>query len=87
MDTREKIRQFILATFYVPDPGRLADDTSLLGTGIVDSGGMLDVIEHVESDHGVAVEEREVSPENFDTIARIADFVARKKGAGAAGPG
>lgn len=81
MDTRERIRSFILTNFYVPDPSELADDTSLIGTGIVDSTGMLEVIEHVESEHGVLVGEREVVPDNFDTVARIVAYVRRKSGA------
>lgn len=81
-DTRQKIRSFILASFYVPDPERLTDDTSLLGTGIVDSTGMLEVIEHVEAEHGVEVGERDVVPENFDTVARIADYVSRRSAGG-----
>lgn len=80
MDTRERIRTFILGNFYVPDPTQLADDTSLVGTGIVDSTGILEVIEHVEAEHGVVVGEREVVPDNFDTVARIVDYVRRKTG-------
>lgn len=80
MDTRERIRSFILTNFYVPDPAELGDDTSLIGTGIVDSTGMLEVIEHVESEHGVRVGDREVVPDNFDTVARIVDYVRRKSG-------
>ena len=78
MATRDRVRAFILGNFYVSDPARLGDDVSLLGTGIVDSTGMLEVIEFVESELGVAVGERDVVPENFDTIARIADYVQRR---------
>jgi acyl carrier protein len=80
MATRDRVRAFILGNFYVPDPGRLGDDVSLLGTGIVDSTGMLEVIEFVEGELGVTVGERDVVPENFDTIARIADYVQRRTG-------
>lgn len=81
MSTRDKIRNFILASFYVPDPDRLDDEVSLLGTGIVDSTGMLELIEFVETDIGVQVGEREVVPDNFDTLGRITHYVERKTAA------
>jgi acyl carrier protein len=77
--TRDRIRRFILDNFYVPDPGRLGDDVSLIGTGIVDSTGMLEIIELVEGEMGVEVGDRDILPDNFDTIGRITAYVERKR--------
>lgn len=81
MDTKARVRAFILGNFYVPDPAHLRDDMSLVDTGLVDSTGMLEIIEFIETDLGVLVGEREVVPDNFDNVERIAAYVERKAAA------
>jgi acyl carrier protein len=80
------VRQFIVREFRVNDPARLADDTLLMEEGIVDSVGMLAVIMFLESEFGIEVDNLEIMPENLESIARIASFVAGKQhAAGRAG--
>jgi acyl carrier protein len=79
MTTQERVRQFVVETFYLSDPAALSDDTSLIDTGIVDSTGMLDVILFIEEAFGISVSDRETIPENLESIARIAAFVDRKR--------
>lgn len=77
---KEQVRQFVITNFYVADPAALQDSESLLDSGIVDSTGVLEVIGFLEETFGIKVEDREMLPENLDSIERIAAFVARKKG-------
>ena len=83
MNVQEKVRQFIIENFYVNDAATLADDASLIAAGIVDSTGMLEVITFLESQYGITIEDTEMTPENLETIGRIAGFVARKQTAAA----
>lgn len=76
--TIEKVRGFVLENFYVSDPAELTDDASLIETGIVDSMGYLDVILFLETEFGIAIGDLETSPQNLETIARIAAFIERK---------
>ena len=78
MSTHERVKTFITTNFYVPEPASLRDDASLLDQGIVDSTGVLEIVQFLESDFGVKVEDTEIVPENVDTIARLAAFIARK---------
>jgi acyl carrier protein len=78
MNTRERVRRFILDNFYVSDPTELTDDLSLIDSGLVDSTGMMDVILFIETEFGIHVEDRETIPENLESISRIADFVERR---------
>ena len=80
MDTLGRVRAFVTANFYVADAAALSNDASLLDQGIVDSTGVLEVIAFLESEFGVKIEDAEIVPENLDSIARIAAFVAQKKG-------
>ena len=75
---QNRVKQFIVANFYVPDPTRLEDDTSLIDEAYVDSTGMLEVIAFLEAEFAICVADTEMTPENLETIGRIAGFVARK---------
>ncbi len=80
VNEKGRIRRFITTNFYVADPDLLGDQASLLDEGVVDSTGVLEVIGFLESEFGLEVEDAEITPENFDSIARIAAFVDRKRG-------
>ncbi|TLN27759.1 acyl carrier protein [bacterium] len=55
------------------------DDTSFLENGIVDSMNVLELVMFVEQKFGVKVQDSEIVPDNFDSVARLADFVRRKQ--------
>ena len=75
-----EIRRFIAAKFLFGDDTKLAADDSLLEAGIVDSTGILELINHIEEKYGIKVADDELVPENLDTIASIAAFLGRKIG-------
>lgn len=81
MGVQERVRRFIIENFYVPDPASLGDEASLLELAIVDSTGVLEIVAFLESEFGVTVEDADLTPENLETIGRIARFVARKQSA------
>jgi len=78
MEHAQKLRQFITTNFYVAEPATLKDDQSLLESGVVDSTGVLEIVQFLESDFGVKVEDTEIVPENVDTISRLSAFIMRK---------
>jgi acyl carrier protein len=79
MNVDQRVKQFIVENFYVADPAALLGDTSLVSGGYVDSTGMLEVVGFLETEFSIRVRDEELTPENFDTIDRIAAFVARKR--------
>jgi acyl carrier protein len=80
VEIHNKVRQFIVSNFYVADPSVLKDEQSLLDAGIVDSTGVLEVINTIESEFGLTVDDAEMVPENLDAVANIARFVTKKLG-------
>lgn len=82
---QEQVRTFVMESFYVSDPSDLTDDISLIDSGIVDSTGMMDIILFLEGAYDVHVADEETTPENLETLDRIASFVARKRLAATAG--
>ena len=73
------IRQFIMAHFPLArKQSIIEDDSPLLESGIVDSLGVLDLINFIEEAFQLTVSEEDLLPENFETIARMAGFVQGK---------
>ena len=76
---REKIHSFIQSNFIFDDKKVLKDDESLLGTGVIDSTGVLELISYLEKEFSVRFEDNELVGENFDSVAKIITFLERKK--------
>lgn len=75
------IRSFIVENFLFGDTTQdLGDDLSLIEAGIVDSTGILELVGHVENTYGITVADADIVPANFDSIGRIAAFVAARAG-------
>ena len=78
-----QIREFILEKFPLARKQHLKDTDALLETGILDSLGVLDLVSFIEQKFSIGMTDEELMPENFQTIERIAAFVATKKNSGA----
>jgi len=76
------IRRFIAKNLLSSnDELTCPDDASLLDEGIIDSLGVVELIEFLENQFAIKVKQQEVRPENFDSVARLAAFVRRKTSA------
>lgn len=84
MSVRGDIRDFVMHAFYAPL--RLRDEASLLGEKIIDPTGVLELVAYVEESYAIEVDAQEMGPENFGSIAAIAEYVERKLGEADAGP-
>lgn len=84
MDVASRIKEFVVSNFYVSDPAELTPSTELVGSGLIDSTGMLEVVSFLETEFGIKIRDEEMLPENLGSIGQIAAFVGRKRAAGAA---
>lgn len=76
---RATIADFIVENFLFGDVSRLPEDqVSLLESGIIDSTGILELIEFVEGAFGIQVDESETTPENLGSIASLTAYVDAK---------
>jgi acyl carrier protein len=79
-DAQQRILAFILENYlFTNDVSAVALDDSLLGRGIVNSTGILEIIMFVEEQFGLKVDDREMIPDNFDSVNKIAAFVQSKR--------
>jgi acyl carrier protein len=76
MLVRDRLRQFIRDTFYVED---FADEDSFLANGIIDSLGVMQLVTFLEAEFGLRVDDADLLPENFDSVARLAAYVERRR--------
>jgi acyl carrier protein len=74
-----EIRQFILKKFPLARKQQLQNSDALLESGMLDSQGVLEVVTFVEETFSIIVADEDLVPENFQTIERIAAFVASSK--------
>lgn len=78
MAIADELHSFIKKNFYAADKLDIAADDSLLDKGIIDSTGVLELVEHLEKQYKVRVEDSEMVPENLDSIAAIVRFLEGK---------
>jgi acyl carrier protein len=77
---RESIRRFIETSFlFRADRQGLGDDESLLGAGLIDSTGILELVSYLEAEFGIIVQDEEIVPENLDSVRLIGAYVDHKR--------
>jgi len=74
------VRNYILENFLFSDnQSDLTDEVSFLEEGIVDSTGVLELVMFVEETFGIRVEDEEIIPDNFDSVAKLSRYVEKKQ--------
>ena len=77
---KEPIRRFIETSFLFREERQgLVDDESLLGAGLIDSTGILELVSYLEAEFGIVVQDEEIVPENLDSVRQIALYVDHKR--------
>ena len=82
MDTqiRAELTEFIVTNYLFGDIATVPrDDDFLVEEGIIDSTGILELIEFLESHFGVEVSDSEMVPENLGSISNLTKFVMSKR--------
>jgi acyl carrier protein len=78
-DVRETVTTFIRENFIAGRSDVAIDpDQSLIESGIMDSTGVLELVEYLETTFEIKVEDEELVPENLETVNNIVKFLASK---------
>ena len=81
-ETTPKIKEFIVEEFMPDVPAEeLEDDFDLLTGGVVDSLGLLKVVAWLEDEFDIGVDDSELGPDSFRTVAAIKAYVDQARSA------
>ncbi|MHB8134465.1 MAG: acyl carrier protein [Anaerolineaceae bacterium] len=80
MSTEERVKNFISENILFSDTGYpYNDNDSFLEKGVVDSMNVMEIVAFVEDTFGVTINDSDIVPSNFDSIANISRFIENKK--------
>ena len=74
---KEEVKKYIVEA-ALSDTDKIKDETLIFDTGLLDSMGLLFLIEFLNENFNVEVNDEELNPKNFESINSIAAFVKGK---------
>ncbi len=77
-DIEQEIRNYLTETFLFGRSDALNDDTPLLGN-VIDSQGVLELIVFVQERFAIAVDDEEVTNNNFASVRSVVAFIENKR--------
>jgi acyl carrier protein len=81
MDIKQLVKQYLSDEMLMGAGAQtLGDDDSFLERNLLDSTGVLELVDFLEDRCGVQIADSEIVPANLDTLARIQAFIQRKGG-------
>ncbi len=78
MSYMNRIRDFIVENFLFGEDNGFTEETSFLESGMVDSTGILEIINFLEETYHIVVEDNELIPENLDSLRNLDRFLNKK---------
>jgi acyl carrier protein len=73
------ILQFLQSRGFLEGKITLDEKSSLTETGVIDSIGLLQLVDYLESRYKIEIPMEIITPDNFDTLAGISRSVANLK--------
>jgi len=77
-DVKEIIKTFIVNNFTFGDAEKVSYTDSFLDTGIIDSTGILELVDFLENQFSITIDDDELIPENLESIEKIEVYLQRK---------
>ncbi len=78
-DVRTAIADYLRQRFPTLALDRADDATALIGSGAIDSLGILELTAFLTERFGIEIADADFEPENFETLGRLIRFVERKQ--------
>ena len=75
MDIENKVRGFIEEKFCRSSGTSVSNEDSLLESGIVDSGGIFELIGFLEKEFNITISDEDIVPDNFENVGFISKLV------------
>jgi acyl carrier protein len=76
---KSTLNEYIKDKFLLGDDSKvLKDDDSFLEKGIIDSTGVLELVNFIEETFLIKIEDEELIPDNLDSINKLVSYIDRK---------
>lgn len=82
-DILARLRGFLEQHASATALGPIEESTPLLGTGLLDSLAVVQLMVFLGAEFGIEVEDEDFTPENLGTVGSLGAFVERKRAASA----
>lgn len=79
VDLMSEIKEYICGTMLIGlSDQSIEPDESLVQRGVVDSTGVLELVEFLQDRYGISVRDDEITIQNLDTLNSITAFLQQK---------
>lgn len=79
MTTALKLADYMKENFALIDKETIGVDDPLIEEGIIDSLGIIQLLDYISQEFGIEVDADELQPENFASIRAIENLIERKR--------
>ncbi len=74
----QAVRAYIIDNFLFGEETQLQRNTSFIREGIVDSIGIMELVDFIEQEYNIKIDDDEMVPQNLDSLAHLQTFIQRK---------
>jgi acyl carrier protein len=78
-EIRSQVDEYLVENFlYGDEEAKLGEEDSFLESGLIDSTGILELIQFLEETFDMVVDDEDMIPANLDSIQRVTKYVGSK---------
>jgi acyl carrier protein len=78
-EIRSQVHEYLVENFlYGDEEAKLGEEDSFLESGLIDSTGILELIQFLEETFDMVVDDEDMIPANLDSIQRVTKYVGSK---------
>ena len=79
-DLKIRITEFINKNFLMSSGAiKFTNDDSFMEKGIIDSTGVLEMVNFIQQNFNIKITDEDLVPENLDSVNKIVSFVQKKQ--------
>lgn len=76
---RDDIIDFLKGQSFMDSNTQFTDDESLTKAGIIDSIGLLELLDHISESYSIEIPEDMLTPDNLDSLQGITNLIIKLK--------
>ncbi len=77
---KEAVKGYIVENFMFGNESEpIREDDSFIERGIIDSTGIMELIDYIENKYDISLDDKELVPENLDSLNNLSRFILSKK--------